>query len=65
VSFLPIGAVSHAAVALYLGLEMLSHLDGDRTGATLLFEQLARLVPVLDVICVPAKTTDKDKGGTQ
>jgi hypothetical protein len=63
VSLLPIGAVSHAAVALYLGLEMLSHLDGDRTGATLLFEQLARLAPVLDVICVPAKTTDKE--GTQ
>jgi AcrR family transcriptional regulator len=62
-SLLPIGAVSHAAVALYLGLEMLSHLEGDRTGATLLFEQLARVVPVLDVIRVPAKTTDK--GGTQ
>ena len=63
VSLLPIEAVSHAAVALYLGLEMLSHLDGDRTGATLLFEQLARLAPVLDVFCVAVKTTDK--GGTQ
>ena len=62
-SLLPIGAVSHAAVALYLGLEMLSHLEGDRAGATLLFEQLARLAPVLDAIRVPAKTTDQ--GGMQ
>jgi AcrR family transcriptional regulator len=62
-SLLPIGAVSHAAVALYLGLEMLSHLEADRAGATLLFEQLARLAPVLDAIRVPAKTTDQ--GGMQ
>ena len=62
-SLLPIGAVSHAAVALYLGLEMLSHLEGDRAGATLLFEQLARLAPVLDAIRVPPKTTDQ--GGMQ
>ncbi|MGD0440297.1 MAG: TetR/AcrR family transcriptional regulator [Acidimicrobiales bacterium] len=62
-SLLPIGTVSHAAVALYLGLEMLSHLEGDRTAATSLFEQLARLAAVLDVLNVPAKSTDK--GGTQ
>jgi len=62
-SVVPIGAVSHSAVALYLGLEMLSHLEGDRVRATLLFEQLVSLASVLDAICVPAKTTCK--GGTQ
>ncbi len=41
---------AHAAVALYLGLEMLSHLEGDRSAATSLFDQLARLAPFLDSI---------------
>jgi hypothetical protein len=57
------GEASHAVVALYLGLEMLSHLEGDRTAATLLFEQLARLAPILDVIFVSARTAPK--GGTR
>jgi hypothetical protein len=38
---------AHAVVALYLGLEMLAHLDGDRTAALALFaraRQLALLV---------------------
>jgi AcrR family transcriptional regulator len=37
---------AHAVVALYLGLEMLAHLDGDRTGALALFS-LARQLAVL------------------
>jgi len=43
---LPSEDVAYAIVALYLGLEMLSHLDGDRGPALALFaqaEQLARL----------------------
>jgi AcrR family transcriptional regulator len=43
---LPSEDVAYAVVALYLGLEMLSHLDGDREPALALFaraKQLARL----------------------
>jgi AcrR family transcriptional regulator len=43
-TLLPTRDVAHAIVALYLGLEMLSHLDGDRAPALALFghaEQLA------------------------
>ena len=52
----PLGAViepgeaAHAVMALYLGLEMLAHLDGDRTKALALFaraRQLAALVQML------------------
>jgi AcrR family transcriptional regulator len=41
---------AHAVVALYLGLEMLAHLDGDRTAALALFaraRQLAALVQTM------------------
>ena len=31
-SLVPAGDLAYAIVALYLGLEMLSHLDGDRAG---------------------------------
>jgi len=48
-----------AAVALYLGLEMLSHLEGDRSAATSLFEQLARLAPLFDAISPSAHATGK------
>jgi AcrR family transcriptional regulator len=34
---------AHAVVALYLGLEMLAHLDGDRTGALALFARARQL----------------------
>lgn len=42
-SLLPLGELSHAAAALYLGLEMLSHLDGDRARATALFDHAGQL----------------------
>jgi AcrR family transcriptional regulator len=45
-SLLPVGDVAHAVVALYLGMEMLSHLDGDRAAALRLFDQASRLVAV-------------------
>lgn len=44
---------AHAVVALYLGLEMLAHLDGDRTAALALFaraRQLTMLVQALSGI---------------
>jgi AcrR family transcriptional regulator len=49
----PIGAMvgteeaAHAVVALYLGLELLSHLDGDRAPALALFDRARRLAPLL------------------
>jgi AcrR family transcriptional regulator len=49
----PLGAwvapeeATHAVVALYLGLELLCHLDGDRAPALALFDQARRLVPLL------------------
>ena len=41
-SLVPVGDAAHAVVALYLGLEMLSHLDGDRAPALRLFDQAER-----------------------
>lgn len=48
---IPPDEVAHAVVALYLGLEMLAHLDGDRAPALALFErarELSRLVDSLN-----------------
>jgi AcrR family transcriptional regulator len=42
-SIVPVGDAAYAVVALYLGLEMLSHLDGDRAQALALFDQAGRL----------------------
>ena len=42
--------VAHAIVALYLGLELLSHLDGDRAPALALFERATQLAPVVDML---------------
>jgi AcrR family transcriptional regulator len=42
--------VAHAVVALYLGLELLSHLDGDRRPALALFERARRFASIVDLI---------------
>jgi AcrR family transcriptional regulator len=42
----PVDDAAHAVVALYLGLEMLSHLDGDREPALRLFERASQLLTV-------------------
>ncbi len=44
-----VGEVAHATVALYLGLELLSHLDGDTAPALALFERARRLAPLVDM----------------
>ena len=41
-SMIPVADAAYAVVALYLGMEMLSHLDGDRSPALSLFDQAAR-----------------------
>ena len=42
----PVDDAAHAVVALYLGLEMLSHLDGDRDTALRLFDRASQLIAV-------------------
>ena len=42
--------IAHAVVALYLGLELLSHLDGDRAPALALFDRARQLAALADLI---------------
>jgi AcrR family transcriptional regulator len=42
--------VAHAVVALYLGLELLADLDGERTEALRLFEAAHSLAPILGLL---------------
>jgi AcrR family transcriptional regulator len=59
-SVLPSRDVAYGIVALYLGLEMLSHLDGDRAPALALFAHATRLAslfgPPLGVSAANTKT---------
>jgi AcrR family transcriptional regulator len=47
---LPSKDVAHAIVALYLGLEMLSHLDGDREPALALFAHAKQLAGLFEAM---------------
>ena len=47
---LPTETLAHGVVALYLGLELLAHLDGDRKHAAALFEQAAVLTDLLSAL---------------
>jgi AcrR family transcriptional regulator len=51
---LPPGDVAYAIVALYLGLEMLTHLDGDRSRALGLFAHAKNLAAFLEAMTPPA-----------
>ncbi len=42
--------IAHAVVALYLGLELLSHLDGDRVPALALFERARQFASMADMV---------------
>jgi AcrR family transcriptional regulator len=44
------GEAAHAVMALYLGLEMLAHLDGDRTKAIALFARARELAVFLQML---------------
>ena len=57
-SLVPVGDAAHAVVALYLGLEMLSHLDGDRAAALRLFDQASRLVAVFGAPAASSQTRE-------
>ena len=50
VTVLPSKDVAHAIVALYLGLEMLSHLDGDREPALALFAHAKQLAGLFEAM---------------
>jgi AcrR family transcriptional regulator len=45
--------LAHAVVALYLGLELLSHLDGDRGPAVALFDRGRQLASLADAFARP------------
>jgi AcrR family transcriptional regulator len=47
--------IAHAVVALYLGLELLSHLDGDRSGAVALFDRAKKLASLADLFVSTAQ----------
>jgi AcrR family transcriptional regulator len=53
-SVLPSGDVAYGVVALYLGLEMLSHLNGDRDRALALFTHARQLATLLSALSGPS-----------
>jgi AcrR family transcriptional regulator len=50
---LPAEEIAHAVVALYLGLEMLSHLDGDPEPALALFARARQIAPLVEALITP------------
>jgi hypothetical protein len=56
-SVLPTGDFAYAAVALYFGIETLTHLDGDRSRAESLFETAKQLAPIADAMLATASWT--------
>jgi hypothetical protein len=57
-SLLPAQDVAHAMVALYLGLEMLSHLDGDAEPALSLFVHPKQVASRFEALTTPATTKE-------
>ncbi len=49
-TLVPVDSVGFAVVALYLGMEMLTHLDGDRAPATELFDRAVGLFTLLGAV---------------
>jgi hypothetical protein len=54
-SVLPATDVAYGIVALYLGLEMLSHLDGDQAPALNLFSHARVLAGFFDTLSAPKR----------
>jgi AcrR family transcriptional regulator len=48
---------AHALVALYFGLELMAHLDGDRAPALAVFDAVRRLAPLARLLAAPAPPT--------
>ena len=47
---IPSGDLAHSAVALYLGLELLSHLEGNREASQSLFDHAKRLTVIAEAL---------------
>jgi len=58
-SLVPSDDVAHAVVAMYVGLEMLSHLDGDRGPARALFGHARALAALLSPPPPPDRPSDR------
>jgi AcrR family transcriptional regulator len=56
-SVLPTKDFAYAAVALYFGIETLTHLDGDRRQAEALFDTSKQLAPIADAVLTSASWT--------
>ena len=54
-SVIPAEEMAHAVVALYLGMEMLSHLDGDAEPALALFARAKHLAPLIEALITPPR----------
>jgi AcrR family transcriptional regulator len=57
-SVIPAEEMAHAVVALYLGMEMLSHLDGDGEPALALFARAKLLAPLIEALVTPPATEE-------
>ena len=57
-SVLPAQNLAHAVVALYLGLEMLSHLDGDADPALALFALAKQMAPLFETLTAPSTSEE-------
>jgi AcrR family transcriptional regulator len=58
-ALIPVADAAYAVVAMYLGMEMLSHLDGDRSAALSLFDQAGHFAAIFTG--VPATETEPRK----
>jgi AcrR family transcriptional regulator len=59
-SLIPASEVAYGVVALYLGLEMLTHLDGDRAPALALFDRAKQLAALFENLgALPASTPEE------
>jgi hypothetical protein len=57
---LPVGDLAFAIVALYLGVDMLSHLEGGHTRAESLLDLSERYAPLLDAL-LPSQPEGESK----
>jgi AcrR family transcriptional regulator len=57
-ALVPVRDVAYAVVALYVGLELLTHLDGDPSGAERLFEVARVAAPMLGALLGPGATAE-------
>jgi len=60
-SVIPPGDIAHAVVAMYVGLEMLGHLDGDRGPALALFEHARALAALFSVPPAPDRPSGRSR----